>query len=230
MTISINCLLLLSSFLLLWQLGELITRWMILSSRSRRSKRRLQSLKPLPSRQTKKSDTELQGSKASTKLNKGAIAFHLWLAILLIGSAARFAFAQVEFSSKDECEAHYNACTTTLYQYVARDQEAEASLWRAICDVNKSWSADNALWKPVSESTGRPVLLLPASYLGAVIELYSPTGIKVAVGNDRGYLANGNRAHFDISTKNLPFETRVLIKNGPDTECRYLLDPSKRYE
>lgn len=139
------------------------------------------------------------------------------------------AFAQVTFKDKPECEAHYNACSTTLYQYVLRAQEAEESLWKAICDTTVRWQDDSGLWKPVS-NRGKPVLLLPADYLGAKVEILGPTGKKVADGIDRGGLANEDRAHFDVTSKDLPFESRVVITRGETVECRYVLDPSKRYE
>lgn len=139
------------------------------------------------------------------------------------------AFAQVTFKDKIECEAHYNAASTTLFQWVLRGQEAEESLWKAICDTTVRWQDDSGLWKPLS-NRGKPVLLLPAQYLGAKVEVLSPTGKKVADGIDRGELANENRAHFDITTKDLPFESRVVITMGETVECRYVLDPSKRYE
>lgn len=148
------------------------------------------------------------------------------LATLLVSVNA---FAQVAFKDKPECEAHYNACSVTLYQYVLRAQEAEEKLWEVFCDTDVAWRDDSGLWKPVS-NRGTPVVLLPAQYLGAKVEVYGPTGKKVADGIDRGGLANEDRAHFDITTKDLPFESRVVITRGETVECRYVLDPSKRYE
>lgn len=141
------------------------------------------------------------------------------------------AFAQVEFSSKPECEAHYDACSLTLFQYVARGQQCEESLWEALCDEDIAWENGQrgGLYKPVSESTGRPTILLPKEYQDKQILLLSPTGKLVATAKFRS-LTNPDRATFDVSTSSLPFETRVMIVNNDKVECRYVLDPSKRYE
>lgn len=152
------------------------------------------------------------------------------LATLLVSASA---FAQVEFKDKAECEAHYNACGVTLFQWVFRGQEAEESLWKAICDEDIAWKGHQrgGLWKPVSESTGRPTILLPQSYQDKQVMLLSPTGKPVATAAFRR-LTNPDRATFDVTkhASELPYETRVVIVNNDKVECRYVLDPSKRYE
>lgn len=152
------------------------------------------------------------------------------LATLLVSVNA---FAQVSFGDKAECEAHYNACSATLFQWTGRGQECEESLWDALCDEDIEW--DNGqrggLWKPVSESTGRPTILLPDYYQDKQVMLLSPTGKLVATAVFRR-LTNPDRATFDVTkhASELPYETRVLIVNNDKVECRYVLDPSKRYE
>lgn len=152
------------------------------------------------------------------------------LATLLVSASA---FAQVEFKDKAECEEHYNACSVTLFQWVLRGQEAEESLWEAICDDDIAWQGHQrgGLWKPVSESTGRPTILLPDYYQDKQVMLLSPTGKPVASAVFRR-LTNPDRATFDVTkhASELPYETRVVIVNQDKVECRYVLDPSKRYE
>jgi hypothetical protein len=156
---------------------------------------------------------------------------HVGLFVFVFTALAAIAQAQVTFDSKEEAEANYNACSLTLFQWVFRGQECEQSLWQAICDETIKWQNHQrgGLWKPVSESTGRPTILLPQEYQDKQIMLLSPTGKPVATAPFRR-LTNPDRATFDVSTSNLPFETRVVIMNGDKVECRYVLDPSKRYE
>lgn len=172
-------------------------------------------------------------SNSYVRESSKAFSTHLMLLTLAVMSllAANVAFAQVTFKDKAECEANYNACSTTLFQWVFRGQECEESLWQALCDEHIAWQGGQrgGLWKPVSESTGRPTILLPQEYQDKQVMLLSPTGKLVATAPFRR-LTNPDRATFDVSTSNLPFETRVVIVNGDKVECRYVLDPSKRYE
>jgi len=149
---------------------------------------------------------------------------------LLIPSLA---FAQIEFSSKAEATAYYNACSTNLFQWVDRAGRCETSLWDLMCDEVIDWQVNQrgGLWKPISESTGRPTILLPEYYFDKTMVVMSPTGSVVAFGTLRG-LTNGNRATFAIGlhASALPYESRVVVNTGSSVECRYVLDPSRRYE
>ncbi len=96
-----------------------------------------------------------------------------------------------------------------------------------------------ALWKPVSENTGRVVVLLPSSYVTVqkleVFGTQAGTVVKVAEGRNRGYLANGNRAHFDLNksasqlSSYKPLTVRLTLRTG-FKECRTVPDPRQRQD
>lgn len=211
-----------------WQLSALITDWDKLKPDWRTSKRK----SPIVSRPN---ETHTEGLLhlrivKNKVLNETLLGIGLACLVVFVVSISS-AFAQVTFKDKQECEAHYNAASTTLFQYVDRSQQCEESLWEALCDETIEWENGQrgGLWKPVSESTGRPVVLLPQSYQDKSMIVLSPTGKPVASGKFRS-LTNPDRATFDISTSNLPYESRVMIMNADKVECRYVLDPSKRYD
>lgn len=98
----------------------------------------------------------------------------------------------------------------------------------------------NALYKQVSEVTGRPVILLPGEYWEGdkgvnKIEVLSSTGEIVASGSRRTCCPNGGRAHFDISSSGsalaqyAPITIKFYQNNG-DRECRTVDDPTRRYD
>ena len=107
------------------------------------------------------------------------------------------------------------------------------------CSVTKTFSdgGGGALWKPVSESTGRPVFLLPGAYYSRMksINIVARNGSSVASAKKRPYLANGNRAHFDVtktaSALNAykPLTVKLQLTDN-SVECRTIAEPSRRYD
>ena len=104
------------------------------------------------------------------------------------------------------------------------------------CDITSDFrdGANGALWKPVSESNGRPVFLLPSSYHGDSAEVFAADGSRVA-GIDRTKCCpNGGRAHFwvDKTASTLdqykPITVRI-IHNGLN-ECRVVENPRDRID
>jgi len=106
------------------------------------------------------------------------------------------------------------------------------------CSASKGWRVDGSLWKPESDSVSPwqwyPIILLPSHYWTTVqkIELFVGDK-KVGAARFRSCCANGNRAHFDVTTKakDLPkhFDVVITFKNGT-SECRAVNDPHKRHE
>lgn len=132
--------------------------------------------------------------------------------------------------------SHWLACSGTLYFEHSRRAFAESKLWEEKCSIQKDFSDDGSLWKPISENSGRPVVLLPASYWdnAATLELYAPYGIRLEQLRPRSCCPNGNRAHYDVTIRTasqLPYETRLFItfKDG-STECRNIFNPIERQE
>jgi hypothetical protein len=93
---------------------------------------------------------------------------------------------------------------------------------------------DNFLFKPVSDSDGRLVVLLPKNLTGDVQEvvLKNRRGKEIEAGMYRG-IGNGDREHFRFRSpgqdypKNITVE--VTLKNG-ETKSYKIPDPSKRYD
>jgi hypothetical protein len=97
-----------------------------------------------------------------------------------------------------------------------------------------------ALWKPQSERSGRPVMLLPANWLGSWVTAYDyslgfwagdlvPAGVQARPG-----LENENRAHWDFA--NLPASVfpkpTLIVAKRPDgaQACWILNNPEQRIE
>jgi len=105
------------------------------------------------------------------------------------------------------------------------------------CDVVTDFfdGGGGALWKPVSESTGRPVILLAAEYWTATdsIQVFGNSGDVLANGTFRSCCPNDNRAHFDIPetandlARDRPIVVRFNLKSGRK-ECRVVEDPRDR--
>jgi len=105
------------------------------------------------------------------------------------------------------------------------------------CDVVTDFfdGGGGSLWKPVSESTGRPVILLAASYWTATesIQVFGNSGDVIANGSFRTCCPNDNRAHFDIEdsandlARDRPIVVRFNLKSGRK-ECRVVEDPRDR--
>lgn len=97
-----------------------------------------------------------------------------------------------------------------------------------------------ALWKPVSDNSGNPVILLPASYWTRIkkIEIFGIDGgvvKKILDGKKRRCCPNGNRAHYDVPmrasklARYKPITVRFTM-NGGYKECRDVPDPRRRYD
>lgn len=72
---------------------------------------------------------------------------------------------------------------------------------------------DGFLWKPVSDSDGKLVILLPTTMKGRVrsVRILSPNGAEViARGRSTGY-ANGDRQHFRFTKKGAHFPDGALV-------------------
>ena len=119
----------------------------------------------------------------------------------------------------------------------ADSSEGDGVVNRVTCDVVGDFfdGGGGALWKPVSESTGEPVILLDAEYWTATdsIQVFGNSGRLLANGSFRTCCPNDNRAHFDISESanelavDKPIVVRFNLKNGRE-ECRVVEDPRDR--
>lgn len=110
----------------------------------------------------------------------------------------------------------------------------------AVCTKQASWSG-GALWKPTSENTGNPVILLPKSGCGNItrVELLRPDGEKIANaktridGKIRECGPNGGRPHYDTTAKASSYPANLIVRTVFDsgsTECRTVPNPSQRYD
>lgn len=104
------------------------------------------------------------------------------------------------------------------------------------CDVFTDFKdgPGGALWKPVSDSTGRVAFLLPHEYGSASnIKVYSDNGGVVATARFRSF-GNPDRAQFDVSktAAELAKVQPILVSldiNGR-TECYVVLEPLERMD
>ncbi len=92
-----------------------------------------------------------------------------------------------------------------------------------------------ALWKPVSDNTRKPVILLPSSYWTAVteIKIFGSNGQQVASGSRRTCCPNGGRAHYDVNMSAYELQqfapiTVQLTLNQGSKECRTVTNPAQR--
>jgi len=96
--------------------------------------------------------------------------------------------------------------------------------------------SEGALWKPISDNTGNPVILMPASYWTTTdaIEVYGSNGQKLLDGRRRTCCPNGGRAHFDIPrfcADLQPSPLTVVFKlSGGINECRSVPSPCTRFD
>lgn len=107
------------------------------------------------------------------------------------------------------------------------------------CDIISDFrdGTNGALWKPVSESRGTPVILLPSRYWNSVekINVYGREGNYVTSGVHRSCCPNGGRAHFDILqgasslAQHNPLTVQLELKNGVK-ECRIVPDARSRHD
>ncbi|HMO01623.1 MAG TPA: hypothetical protein PKD37_03180 [Oligoflexia bacterium] len=100
--------------------------------------------------------------------------------------------------------------------------------------ANRMMKTGEFLWKPVSDSNGKLVILTPSKYSKLVkkVEILSPDGKNVLErGKYRG-IANGNRAHFRFSKEGSAYPNnsivRITLSNGKVMTVR-IADTSQRY-
>lgn len=103
-----------------------------------------------------------------------------------------------------------------------------------VCDSTRDYKdgSGGALWKPVSESTGHPVALMPNRYCETKVSAWFD-GRKLETARLRTCSANGNRAHHDFSKRCGDYPSNIIIQykfsNG-ETDCRTVRDACKRYD
>lgn len=93
------------------------------------------------------------------------------------------------------------------------------------------------LWKPVSDNTGKPVILFPASDTGRLdrgsCEIVEPTTLSKLYSCPFRTVANGDREHYNVPVlaAELPQSIAVLIaeKSGLRT-IREISNPTQRYD
>jgi hypothetical protein len=93
------------------------------------------------------------------------------------------------------------------------------------------------LWKPESDNTHNPVILMPRSYWTRVtgIDVLNRDGVKILEGRNRVCCPNGNRAHYDIPERahvldaQAPITIKFLFNDGSN-ECLSVPVPSRRYD
>lgn len=105
------------------------------------------------------------------------------------------------------------------------------------CSVERDFfdGGGGDLWKPVSESTGDPVILLPAEYWETTesIDVFGSQGEFIVNGTRRTCCPNDNRAHFDVPVSanelapSRPITVRFNLRDGT-RECRIVQDPRDR--
>jgi hypothetical protein len=90
------------------------------------------------------------------------------------------------------------------------------------------------LWKPVSESNGNVVILLPGSYSSATVDVLDRNGNVISNPARSRCCPNGGRMHWwmnrsaSFMSQHAPVTARV--RRGDITECRVVPDPRRRYE
>lgn len=93
---------------------------------------------------------------------------------------------------------------------------------------------DNFLFKPVSDSDGRLVVLLPKNLTGDIngVTLKNRRGKEIEAGMYRG-IGNGDREHFRFRSPGQDYPKNIIVevelKNG-ETKTYKIPDPSKRYD
>ena len=98
--------------------------------------------------------------------------------------------------------------------------------------VGSSSAPDNFIWKPMSESDGNLVILLPQNFTDNVagVSVYGPDGEMLEEGRATG-VANGGREHFRFSQpgENFPAGSEVVIRLSDGTTQKIVIsDPSSR--
>jgi len=97
------------------------------------------------------------------------------------------------------------------------------------CDVMESWSGGD-LWKPISDNTGAPVVLIGDEFAGRSCEVHSDLGEHPC--RFRTCCPNGGRAHFDVLQSCNSFGGPVIFRvvlNGV-SHCWNVPDACQRYD
>lgn len=127
----------------------------------------------------------------------------------------------------------FGASSTVL---VRPDKTAIPPEESVTCDSIGEWNGGR-LWKPVSESTGDPVILFPGIYWTTTdsINLFSADGENIQNLTRRTCCPNGGRAHYNANTRcdrlrpSAPLTLRFNRTDGSQ-ECYSVPDPCRRYE
>lgn len=133
---------------------------------------------------------------------------------------------------------HWIACGYTVDYLGQKLNECLAMLPppeppKGTCDGDFYDGQGGALWKPISESTGNPVFLLPSNYCGEItsVEITTTNNKHIINGKPRydGKIKpcgpNGGRVHYDVPVRTNDLATfgevyvYVFLDNG-QTECR----------
>jgi len=156
----------------------------------------------------------------------------------------------VEQANRGECIEggdnpywHWIACGHTVdvtNAEIIRARQGIQQAYISSCDIIRNFPGnDGSVWKPVSESTGNVVFILPERYFTLakqirVIDLslgFFAGQTIVNAASKRPELQNGNRTHFDLPVKasSLPKATLLYIFRTDNLkECLIVNDPVKR--
>jgi len=112
------------------------------------------------------------------------------------------------------------------------DINAECSMVSDFVD-----GAGNALWKPHSERTGTPVILMPPEYSNAAFAVFNSAGQIVATPVIRDCCShNGGREHIyldrdagSLAGAGVPLLAKFAFADG-FVDCRTVPDPNQRYD
>lgn len=142
------------------------------------------------------------------------------------------------FGSQTECEQHYYHCELNNYQInQALGMCAEAMPPLPECDQAKF--GNGQVWKPVSESTGRVVVVLSKSYCDGTTSRITSFEVLDSQGNEAASAklrycgqANGGRAHYDLSKKasDLPDNLTLVVETGSSCDLFSVPNPESRYD
>lgn len=94
-------------------------------------------------------------------------------------------------------------------------------------------SSNTFLWKPVSESNGNLVVLLPAAYRGRVQSCTISGSFGSEVGRFHTDTHNGNRPHFRFSRPGAAYGSNITVlalSNGDSIDSWIVPNGSSRYE
>jgi len=127
--------------------------------------------------------------------------------------------------------------SNTYGHYIACINHRAAQEQKARCNINTDFrdGPNGALWKPVSDNTGNPVILYPASYTGgpaapSSVEILDSAFNPVTTSTFRT-VANGNRLHWNVNDRCEALPANLIVRaTRADgiTECRTVPDPCTR--